>query len=221
MASLIRLSSAHQKCTRHTIFRYYSDTPFQRATNKWQLAGVPRPRSILEDDDAVIDLSEDNDAVNGANPNTPPLHLRRPPEKPTPHEYKAHRQKMRKEFPEGWAPPRKLSREAMESIRQLNRLQPQTFSTAILADKFKVSPEAIRRILKSRWEPSAEERTRLAIRERKQREAYLQSKRQKEQAETETVGEIQRMLRRDRYIRQKGNSGSEDEQRTTDTFTFR
>ncbi|KAF8155618.1 hypothetical protein B0H34DRAFT_620136, partial [Crassisporium funariophilum] len=120
--------------------------------------GVPRPRSILEDDDAEIDLSEDNEVVNGASPNTPPAHLRKPSGKPTPLEYKAHRETLRKEFPEGWAPPRKLSREAMDALRQLNRHDPEKFRTPVLAEKFKISPEAVRRILKSKWEPSLDKR---------------------------------------------------------------
>ncbi|PPQ80541.1 hypothetical protein CVT25_001576 [Psilocybe cyanescens] len=220
MASWIRFSKVHQICTRHSTSRYYTETAFQKARNKWQLGGVPKPRSILEDDDAVIDLSEDNEAVDGANPNTPPIHLRKPSGKSTPHEYKAHRETMRKAFPEGWAPPRKLSREAMDAVRQLNRVQPETFTTAILADKFKISPEAVRRILKSKWEPTAEKRTQLAIRERQQRQAIIDTRKAKELTETESVGQLQRMLRKDRFIRQKSGSDPHSEQTNSDTLTF-
>ena len=165
------------------------------AREKWHLGGAPRPRSILEDDDAVIDLSEDNEIVNGANPNTPPPHRRRLSGKPTPPQHKAHRETMRKAFPEGWAPPRKLSREAMDAVRQLHRLDPKKFNTPMIADKFKISPEAVRRILKSKWEPSVERRTVLVNKERKQREQIILEKRWKELNEAQNLRELRKTLR--------------------------
>ncbi|KDQ07344.1 hypothetical protein BOTBODRAFT_90414, partial [Botryobasidium botryosum FD-172 SS1] len=66
----------------------------------------------------------------------------------------AHRIKMKKLYPDGWNPPKKLSREAMDGLRTLHAHDPVTFSTPVLAEKFKVSPEAVARILKSRWRPS-------------------------------------------------------------------
>lgn len=58
---------------------------------------------------------------------------------------------------EAWNPRKKLSPDTMEGIRHLHQTQPQRFTTAVLAQHFKVSPEAIRRILKSNWRPSDEE----------------------------------------------------------------
>lgn len=58
---------------------------------------------------------------------------------------------------EAWNPRKKLSPDTMEGIRHLNQTQPDKFTTPILANYFKVSPEAIRRILKSKWRPSDEE----------------------------------------------------------------
>lgn len=58
---------------------------------------------------------------------------------------------------EGWNPRRKLSPDAMEGIRALHAQYPERFSTPVLAQQFKLSPEAIRRILKSKWRPSEEE----------------------------------------------------------------
>ncbi|KAF1943126.1 required for respiratory growth protein 9, mitochondrial [Clathrospora elynae] len=58
---------------------------------------------------------------------------------------------------EAWNPRKKLSPDTMEGIRHLHATQPEKFTTPILADHFKVSPEAIRRILKSKWQPSDEE----------------------------------------------------------------
>lgn len=58
---------------------------------------------------------------------------------------------------EAWNPRKKLSPDTMEGIRHLNSTQPDKFTTPVLAEHFKVSPEAIRRILKSKWRPSDEE----------------------------------------------------------------
>ncbi|MBW0571291.1 hypothetical protein O181_111006 [Austropuccinia psidii MF-1] len=56
-------------------------------------------------------------------------------------------------FPEGWNPPKKISRPAMKLLRTLHQTDPQQFSLPALSDKFKISPEAVRRILRSKWEP--------------------------------------------------------------------
>jgi hypothetical protein len=58
---------------------------------------------------------------------------------------------------EAWNPRKKLSPDTMEGIRHLHATQPDKFTTPVLADHFKVSSEAIRRILKSKWQPSDEE----------------------------------------------------------------
>lgn len=225
MASWLRFAgNIHQTCIRRAASRYYTETPFQRAANKWHLQGIPKPRSILEDDDAVVDLSEDNEAVNGRDPDATPLHLRKPSGKPTPHEYRAHREAIRKAFPEGWSPPRKLSREAMDALRQLNHIDPENFNTAVLADKFKISPEAVRRILKSKWEPGSEKRTKLAIKERERKLAFMEQRRAKEREETARLQELQKMLRRDRYIERKDGSNPPDNHHRglglRDTFEF-
>ncbi|KAJ5666368.1 uncharacterized protein N7477_008816 [Penicillium maclennaniae] len=60
-------------------------------------------------------------------------------------------------FPAGWNPPKKLSPDALDGIRHLHATAPDRFTTSVLAEEFKTSPEAIRRILKSKWRPSGEE----------------------------------------------------------------
>lgn len=52
---------------------------------------------------------------------------------------------------EGWNPRRKLSPDAMLGIRNMHQTDPLTYTTPVLAKQFKVSAEAIRRILKSKW----------------------------------------------------------------------
>ncbi|KAL5363535.1 required for respiratory growth protein 9, mitochondrial [Aspergillus floccosus] len=64
---------------------------------------------------------------------------------------------LKQKFREGWNPPKKLSPDALEGIRHLNAVAPERFTTPVLAEQFRVSPEAIRRILKSKWRASEEE----------------------------------------------------------------
>ena len=56
-----------------------------------------------------------------------------------------------------WQPRKRLSPDALEGIRGLHAEDPDTFDTATLAARFEISPEAIRRILKSKWRPNVEE----------------------------------------------------------------
>lgn len=218
--------------SRITLVRQYSQQVYRTAQHKWQLGGIPRPKSILEDDDTPIDLSEDSDAVNGMRPNSTPLHLRSPSCKPTPVEIKAHRKAIRKAFPEGWSPPRKLSREAMDILRQLHRTDPDSFSTPILAERFKISPEAVRRILKSKWEPGAEKRTAMIVKERKQQEEMKQKvkaeRQSKKKLQSMNLDELRRLLKNDHFWREKYGRLDEDVDSrqalgigATDQFTLR
>ncbi|KAJ6086213.1 Neugrin-related protein [Penicillium sp. IBT 16267x] len=71
--------------------------------------------------------------------------------------WKTQKQALDKKFPTGWNPPKKLSPDALDGIRSLHASAPDRFTTAVLAEEFKISPESIRRILKSKWRPKAEE----------------------------------------------------------------
>lgn len=64
---------------------------------------------------------------------------------------------LKEKFPEGWSPRKRLSPDALAGIRALHQQFPEEYTTEVLANKFEVSPEAIRRILKSKWEPQPEE----------------------------------------------------------------
>ncbi len=57
----------------------------------------------------------------------------------------------------GWRPRKRLSPDALEGIRALHSQDPEKYTTPMLAEQFEVSPEAIRRILKSKWRASPEE----------------------------------------------------------------
>jgi hypothetical protein len=82
-------------------------------------------------------------------------------EQPDPPKEKEHwmiqKKALKEKFPEGWNPRKKLSPDAMTGIRALHAQFPEEYTTEVLANKFEVSPEAIRRILKSKWTPSPEE----------------------------------------------------------------
>jgi hypothetical protein len=64
---------------------------------------------------------------------------------------------LKEKFKEGWNPRKKLSPDALAGIRAIHAQFPEQYTTSVLAEKFEVSPEAIRRILKSHWTPKEEE----------------------------------------------------------------
>lgn len=64
----------------------------------------------------------------------------------------------------GWCPRKRLSPDVLEGIRALNSQSPEKYTTPVLAEQFKISPEAIRRILKSKWRPSEEEQAKRRLR---------------------------------------------------------
>lgn len=70
--------------------------------------------------------------------------------------WKLQKEALKAKFPEGWKPRKRLSPDALDGIRHLHEKDPGRFTTSVLAEHFKVSPEAIRRILKSKWRPSEE-----------------------------------------------------------------
>lgn len=63
---------------------------------------------------------------------------------------------MKRKYPQGFDPPSRLSREAMDIVRRLHASDPEKHSTPALAKQFKISAEGVRRILKSNWKPSPE-----------------------------------------------------------------
>ncbi|KAL0090456.1 hypothetical protein J3Q64DRAFT_1409891 [Phycomyces blakesleeanus] len=56
-----------------------------------------------------------------------------------------------------WRPKKRISRETMEKIRSLASSNPGQYTTMSISTEFKISPEAVKRILKSRFTPSDEE----------------------------------------------------------------
>ncbi|CCF56217.1 hypothetical protein KAFR_0A07830 [Kazachstania africana CBS 2517] len=68
-----------------------------------------------------------------------------------------------------WNPNKKLSREQMEGIRLLKKQFPK-MTASDLGSRFKVSPEAISKILKSKWHPNDSEAQKLQARWKKRGE---------------------------------------------------
>jgi hypothetical protein len=80
--------------------------------------------------------------------------------KPPPREHwQVDKAALKEKFPEGWKPLKKLSPDALAGIRALHAQSPEQYTTEVLASNFQISPEAIRRILKSKWTPNSDEET--------------------------------------------------------------
>ncbi|KAK2758339.1 Required for respiratory growth protein 9 mitochondrial [Arachnomyces sp. PD_36] len=75
----------------------------------------------------------------------------------SPEAWRVQKEALKKKFQGGWAPRKKLSPDDLERVRHLHSQDPEKYSTPNLADEFKVSPEAVRRILKSKWRPNEEQ----------------------------------------------------------------
>jgi hypothetical protein len=67
------------------------------------------------------------------------------------------KESLKRKFPGGYQPLKRLSPDAVAGIRALHAQMPEQYTTWALSQEFEVSPEAIRRILKSKWRPDLEE----------------------------------------------------------------
>lgn len=56
-----------------------------------------------------------------------------------------------------WNPRKRVSPDTLSGIRALHASDPTTYTTPLLAQHFQISPDAVRRILKSKWQPSEQE----------------------------------------------------------------
>jgi len=75
-----------------------------------------------------------------------------------PEPWQAQKHALEEKFGEqGWSPRKRLSPDALDGIRALHAQYPEKFTTPVLANQFRVSPEAIRRILRSKWRPDEAE----------------------------------------------------------------
>ena len=67
--------------------------------------------------------------------------------------WQVQKARLKEKFPDGWNPQKRLSPDAIAGIRTLHAQMPEQYNTSVLASHFQISPEAIRRILKSKWRP--------------------------------------------------------------------
>ncbi|KAK1534321.1 mitochondrion organization and biogenesis protein [Colletotrichum costaricense] len=79
------------------------------------------------------------------------------PAKPKRENWQLQKEALKKKFPDGWNPRKRLSPDAIAGIKALHAQFPEEYDLKTLADKFQMSPEAIRRILRSKWQATPEE----------------------------------------------------------------
>lgn len=101
-----------------------------------------------------------------------------------------------RKFPDGWMPRKHLSREAQDGIRLVHRADPTTFTASVLAERFRISTEAVRRILAAKWEASG-------------KAAGRQDRRAKEQARLR--GGPERWRREEEEIQELRNGAAQQE----------
>lgn len=147
-----------------------SGRPSPLRQRDWGVVGrLSRPPTLLEEEPEE-EKDGKNSKVRYQTDNYTPT------SDPTPPQWSQHRASLKTRFPEGWAPPHKLSRAAMDGLRSLHAHDPDTFTTPVLADKFHISPEAVRRILRGKWQPTQEQRAHLLDREKRQRQDRIRSR---------------------------------------------
>ena len=172
---------------------FYSVVSGLTALRNWGVSGTS-PISLVGDAPVPVRKTQQQQrpkklvsSNNGKKPPTLPS---------TPAQQRLHREKLKQQFPEGWSPPKKLSRQAMDGLRVMHAQHPEIFTTPVLAEKFKVSPEAIRRILKSKWEPTKSERARMLQKEEQRRQEFIRQRRLDEmQSQYELEKERKRLQR--------------------------
>lgn len=73
-------------------------------------------------------------------------------------EWKKYKESLEKKF-EGasWRPAKRVSPDAVLGMRDLHKSDPNTYNIEVLSDQFKISKEAVRRILKSKFTPNQDE----------------------------------------------------------------
>lgn len=163
-----RTTEAVASCSHRCSARYLHGRGGLRQTNWRTPKAYPTPTPLMTSESAnsenLVDLTEEEE------PQIPrkPVTKLEGAERELPDEWRRHRLAIKEAYPDGWQPPKKLSREAMDGLRLLHSQNPEIFTTPILADKFRISAEAVRRILKSKWEPTRDRKIQLAEREKRE-----------------------------------------------------
>lgn len=159
LAKSTALKNHHTKFNQPAASSTYPSNSQQGQWSSGSYVGQPRRTRRTQNGDSDIPFETFLPQQSTASPNPPPNHV--DPSKPLrvgtlPWQIQKHALK-EKFGTTGWQPRKRLSPDAMEGIRSLHAQDPTKFSTAFLSGQFTVSPEAIRRILKSKWRPTEEE----------------------------------------------------------------
>ena len=121
------------------------------------LAEVERRRQAQE---AKKHAAQARAAARAAAKAAPPKKPAAPPEpdpRPPKPAWALQKAALAARFPDGWVPRKRVSPDALAGVRALHASDPVAYSTPTLAAHFKISPEAIRRILRSKWTPNEQE----------------------------------------------------------------
>ncbi|KAL2073509.1 hypothetical protein VTL71DRAFT_10835 [Oculimacula yallundae] len=113
------------------------------------------PLVIKFDNPPAFVRKKEADKADGRSRSRPQDDWVPPPRDP----WMAEKNAVKEKYPEGYKPMKKLSPDAISGIRALHAQMPERYTTWALSQEFEVSPESIRRILKSKWRPDSEEET--------------------------------------------------------------
>ncbi|KAI0687676.1 hypothetical protein BC835DRAFT_392084 [Cytidiella melzeri] len=177
-----RQATSGGRCAASSFSAFYTTLTGLAAVRNWRVTS-PAPISLVSD--AIEQQQQPMHKPTRASPGSSPGASR----VPTPPQHRLHKEKIKTQFPDGWSPPRKLSRQAMDGMRAMHAQHPELFTTPVLAEKFKISPEAVRRVLKSKWEPTKAQRERLLQREERERREHIRQRKLEEvKAQLEVQG---------------------------------
>lgn len=129
--------------------RLFSTSSTKLSILEWLHSPQQRPRILLSEPKASLDCSGQRYSVRFTSTDA---RLSRE------EDWMVQKKALDKKFGgQSWEPPKRLSPDAMEGVRALHAQDPGRYSTETLAEQFKVSAEAVRRILKSKWRPTEDE----------------------------------------------------------------
>ena len=104
--------------------------------------------------------------------------------------------------PGDWDPRKRLSPTAMQGIKSLHARDP-SYDVPHLASLFKVSPDAIRRILRSKWVPTVEENQRREERWRARGEQITEERKSLDTRYLERTGRVRNTVKRNEEARMR------------------
>ncbi|PLB47811.1 hypothetical protein P170DRAFT_437550 [Aspergillus steynii IBT 23096] len=113
-------------------------------------ARKPKPKTNTAESSNSVDPKTSKSSRTKKRSDVGQTHSQPKPKKKREH-WQIQKSALQDKFKDGWNPVKKLSPDALDGIRHLHSIAPEKFTTPVLAEQFEVSPEAIRRILKSKW----------------------------------------------------------------------